>query len=93
MRTILDLKLHEEAVVLSINENTMIDKEHYKKGDVESRLLDMGFIEGCVVTLMRRGLFGGEPFAIRINQNSSLISLRKSEASAVFVGNTRGVVC
>jgi Fe2+ transport system protein FeoA len=93
MRTILDLAVHEEALVVSINEDTMRDKEKYTTGDVESRLLDMGFIEGCMVTLMHRGLFGGEPFAVRINQNSSLISLRKSEASAVFINTKTGELC
>ncbi len=45
----------------------------------------MGFIEGAKLTVLHYGLWGRDPIAVRVNDSSSIISLRRLEASVIFV--------
>ncbi|MBY0378916.1 MAG: ferrous iron transport protein A [Burkholderiales bacterium] len=85
MKLLSELKKFEQAKIKSINENHMINKDKFFDGDVEARLLEMGFIEGAKITVLHKGMWGGEPIAVRINNNNTMISLRKSEASAIIM--------
>lgn len=55
------------------------------QGEVETRLLDMGFIEGAELRVMHVGMLGRDPIAVRINNSSSIIALRKKEASTILL--------
>lgn len=78
-----NLKKHETAVVNKID-GSLINSSANLNKDVESRLLEMGFIEGSTIKIMHLGAFSG-PIAVRINNYNTLISLRKAEAAAILV--------
>ena len=51
---------------------------------LELRLREIGFAEGDKVELLHRGLLGGNPISIRLN-DGALIALRKCDAAAVMI--------
>jgi ferrous iron transport protein A len=51
-------------------------------GELERRLLEIGFVEGAAVEIVHEGLFGRDPIAIRINE--TIVALRRREASAIL---------
>jgi ferrous iron transport protein A len=55
-------------------------------GDVEleSRLIELGFVEGAHVEVLHEGIVGGDPIAVRV-QNIT-IAIRRREAMAIIVG-------
>jgi ferrous iron transport protein A len=52
-------------------------------GELERRLLELGFIEGAEVEVLHEGPLGRDPIAVRLNDTT--IALRRREAMAVFV--------
>lgn len=52
-------------------------------GELERRLIELGFVEGANVELLHQGLFGGDPIAVRIANTT--IGLRRREAMAILV--------
>jgi ferrous iron transport protein A len=54
-------------------------------GDVEleSRLIELGFVEGAHVEVLHEGIIGGDPIAVRV-QNIT-IAIRRREAMAIIV--------
>ena len=52
-------------------------------GEIERRLLEMGFVEGAAVRLVHEGLFGRDPIAVRLADRT--VALRRREARAVMV--------
>lgn len=87
MRLLYELKIGEEGIIRQITELHIPNKEEFIVGEIESRLLEMGFIEGALIKVLHRGFWRQEPIAVRINNNNTMISLRKSEASAILVEN------
>jgi ferrous iron transport protein A len=51
-------------------------------GEIESRLLELGFVEGARVEIMHEGAFGRDPIAVRVN--NATIALRRREAMAIL---------
>ena len=51
--------------------------------ELESRLIELGFVEGAAIELLHQGLFGGDPIAVRVA--ATTIALRRREAMAVMV--------
>ena len=51
--------------------------------ELESRLIELGFVEGARVELLHEGMFGRDPIAVRVND--ATIALRRREAMAIFV--------
>jgi ferrous iron transport protein A len=51
--------------------------------ELESRLLELGFVEGADVEVLHEGPFGRDPIAVRINDTT--IALRRREAMAILV--------
>lgn len=51
--------------------------------ELESRLLEFGFVEGAHVEVLHQGPIGGDPIAVRVNNIT--IALRRREAMAVVV--------
>ena len=57
-------------------------------GELERRLLELGFVEGASVQLLHEGLFGRDPIAVRLDDMR--VALRRREAAHVFVRRTAG---
>jgi ferrous iron transport protein A len=51
--------------------------------EIESRLLELGFVEGAEVKILHEGPIGRDPIAVRIN--GTTIALRRREAMAILV--------
>lgn len=52
-------------------------------GELERRLLEMGFVEGAAVEILHEGLIGRDPIAVRIDDRR--VALRRREADAILV--------
>ena len=52
-------------------------------GEIESRLLELGFVEGAEIKILHEGPIGRDPIAVRIN--GTTIALRRREAMAILV--------
>jgi ferrous iron transport protein A len=51
--------------------------------EIESRLIELGFVEGAEVKVLHEGPIGRDPIAVRIN--GTTIALRRREAMAILV--------
>ena len=51
--------------------------------EIETRLIELGFVEGATVELLHEGQFGRDPIAVRVN--NATVALRRSEAMAIMV--------
>jgi len=54
--------------------------------EIESRLLELGFVEGAEIKVLHEGPIGRDPIAVRINDTT--IALRRREAMAVLVASS-----
>lgn len=53
------------------------------QSELESRLIELGFVEGARVEILHEGTFGRDPIAVRVND--ATIALRRREAMAILV--------
>ena len=51
--------------------------------ELESRLIELGFVEGARVEVLHEGLVGRDPIAVRVDNIT--IALRRREAMAIIV--------
>ena len=51
--------------------------------ELESRLIEMGFVEDARVEILHEGMFGRDPIAVRVN--SATVAIRRREAMAIIV--------
>ena len=51
--------------------------------ELESRLIELGFVEGARVEVLHEGLVGGDPIAVRVENVT--IAVRRREAMAIIV--------
>jgi ferrous iron transport protein A len=51
--------------------------------ELESRLLEMGFVEGASVEILHEGAFGKDPIAVRVD--NATVAIRRREAMAIMV--------
>ena len=51
--------------------------------ELESRLIEMGFVEDARVEILHEGVFGRDPIAVRVN--NATVAIRRREAMAIFV--------
>jgi ferrous iron transport protein A len=84
MKRLSDFKKLQSGVITQIDESCISSNKGFIAGEVEARLLEMGFIEGANVKLLHKGMFGGDPIAVRINNNNTMIALRKRDASVIL---------
>lgn len=52
-------------------------------GELEKRLIELGFVEGASVEILHEGPFSADPIAVRVN--NATIALRRREAMAILV--------
>jgi len=55
--------------------------------EIESRLLELGFVEGAEITILHEGPIGRDPIAVRINDTT--VALRRREAMAILVTSSK----
>jgi ferrous iron transport protein A len=51
--------------------------------ELESRLIELGFVEGARVEVLHEGIIGGDPIAVRVDNVT--IAVRRREAMAIIV--------
>jgi ferrous iron transport protein A len=51
--------------------------------EIESRLIELGFVEGAEIKVLHEGPIGRDPIAVRIN--GTTIALRRREAMAILM--------
>jgi ferrous iron transport protein A len=51
--------------------------------ELESRLIELGFVEGARVEVLHEGVIGGDPIAVRVENIT--IAVRRREAMAIIV--------
>ena len=51
--------------------------------ELESRLIEMGFVEGARVEILHEGMFGKDPIAVRVD--NATVAIRRREAMAIMV--------
>jgi ferrous iron transport protein A len=51
--------------------------------ELESRLIEMGFVEGARVEILHEGIFGKDPIAVRVD--NATVAIRRREAMAIMV--------
>ncbi len=51
--------------------------------ELESRLIEMGFVEGASVEILHEGIFGKDPIAVRVD--NATVAIRRREAMAILV--------
>ncbi len=51
--------------------------------ELESRLIEMGFVEDARVEVLHEGMFGRDPIAVRVN--NATVAIRRREAMAILV--------
>ena len=51
--------------------------------ELESRLIEMGFVEDARVEILHEGLFGRDPIAVRVND--ATVAVRRRAAMAIIV--------
>jgi ferrous iron transport protein A len=51
--------------------------------ELESRLIELGFVEGARVEVLHEGIFGRDPIAVRVENIT--VAVRRREAMAVVV--------
>ncbi len=59
------------------------------EGELERRLIELGFTEGSRVEILHEGLFGRDPIAVRIDDCT--VALRRREAMAIVVEATEAL--
>ena len=52
-------------------------------GELERRLLELGFVEGARIELLHEGLFGRDPIALKVDDMR--VALRRHEAASLTV--------
>jgi ferrous iron transport protein A len=52
--------------------------------ELESRLIELGFVEGARVEVLHEGIVGRDPIAVRVENVT--IAVRRREAMAIIVG-------
>lgn len=78
------LKKGEKAEVVQVTEKHLGKENTLPEGELERRLLEMGFIEGTEVTLQHEGFIKKDPIAVLIRV-CSLVAIRRKEAQAILV--------
>jgi ferrous iron transport protein A len=51
--------------------------------ELESRLIEMGFVEGAKIEVLHEGIIGRDPIAVRVENIT--IAVRRREAMAIIV--------
>jgi ferrous iron transport protein A len=70
-----------KATVVGISVSPQADG--LESGELERRLLEMGFVEGASVEILHEGLVRRDPIAVRLDDMR--VALRRREADAILI--------
>jgi ferrous iron transport protein A len=76
----------DRGVITRIGDETLAHSA-LGDGELERRLLELGFVEGASVELLHEGAIGRDPIAVSLD-GSMRVALRRREAAIVFVART-----
>jgi ferrous iron transport protein A len=85
LTTLSKLKLGERGIIERIDETLLPQGIELKPGELERRLLEIGFIEGIEVQVLHFGLIYRDPIALALGSNAMTIAIRRNEAAIVLV--------
>ena len=68
---------HIEAIHVNDGHSDLVE------GELERRLIELGFTEGAHIEILHEGTFGRDPIAVRLNH--ATVALRRREAMAIRV--------
>ncbi|WP_338767834.1 FeoA family protein [Massilia sp. METH4] len=71
----------KSGTVVRVSPGNPVDTED--GADLARRLMELGFVPGEKIRLLKRGMPGGEPLAIRVG--NSTFALRRFEAALIAV--------
>ena len=57
-----------DAQVIGVDEAALTVETTLPQGELERRLLEMGFVEGAAVRILHEGFPGRDPIAVRVNE-------------------------
>ncbi len=77
------LTLGQRARVVRISGESAGGSGRLDAGELERRLLEIGFMEGDELQILHFGPIGRDPIAIRLG--GMIVALRRQEADAIFV--------
>jgi len=73
----------DRGVIVRVGDESLADSA-LREGELERRLLELGFVEGADIELLHEGMIGRDPIVVRLDANMR-IALRRREAATVFV--------
>lgn len=68
---------HIEAIQVDEGASSLVE------GELERRLIELGFTEGAHIEVLHEGAIGRDPIAVRVN--NATVALRRREAMAIRV--------
>lgn len=77
------LKVGEYATVVHVAAGDAADDGANEGANLARRLMELGFVPGEKVRLLKRGMPGGEPLAIKVG--NSTFALRRFEAALISI--------
>ena len=77
------LKVGESATVVHVAAGDAADDGANEGANLARRLMELGFVPGEKVRLLKRGMPGGEPLAIKVG--NSTFALRRFEAALISI--------
>lgn len=69
------------AEIAALDESAIVTP--LPKGELERRLIEMGFVEGAQVEILHEGFPKRDPIAVKVADHT--VALRRAEADAVLV--------
>jgi len=85
-RTLRDLTVGQCSRIGEIAaDGVATSRKDVEAGDLEGRLLEMGFVEGEEVEVLHLGPVGKDPMAVRVGD--AVVALRRHEAQAVILAD------
>jgi ferrous iron transport protein A len=74
----------DQGIIISVGDGEQASA--LGSGELERRLLELGFVEGARLELLHEGLIGRDPIAVRVDDMR--VALRRREAASIFVRRT-----
>lgn len=78
------LKKGMRAEIVALDESSV--HTPLQPGELERRLIEMGFVEGAHIEVLHEGFPKRDPIAVKVGDH--VVALRRAEADAVIVSGT-----
>lgn len=71
------------GTIRAVDASACTDKSSLSSGELERRLVEMGFVEGSTVEIKHEGFWGRDPIVVRLNNTT--IALHRRAANGILV--------